>query len=64
MAGSTSFVKGFLPPSVVSRPLIGEQPVVDLVLGHHKANGSPILRKFLSRVDDAIAKLYGTSARA
>jgi hypothetical protein len=56
-------VLGFLPPSVVSRPLMGEQPTVDLVLGYHKANGSQILRKFLSKIDDAIVRVYGEQAR-
>jgi hypothetical protein len=51
--------KGFLPSSIVTRPLMGEQPTVDLVLGYHKANGSPILRKFLSKIDDAIVRVYG-----
>jgi LysR family transcriptional regulator, hca operon transcriptional activator len=52
-------VKGFLPSSIVTRPLMGEQPTVDLVLGYHKANGSLILRKFLSKIDDAIVRVYG-----
>jgi LysR family transcriptional regulator, hca operon transcriptional activator len=38
--------------SVVSRPLKGETPTIDLVVGYHKANKSPILRTFLSRIDD------------
>jgi LysR family hca operon transcriptional activator len=53
----------FLPSSVISRPLIGERPTVDLVLGYQKANGSQILRKFLSKIDDAIVRLYGGQAR-
>jgi LysR family hca operon transcriptional activator len=40
-----------LPWSVVSRPLKGEAPTIDLVVGHHKANTSPILKMFLSRID-------------
>ena len=42
----------FLTWSVVSRPLKGETPTVDLVVGYHKANTSPILRTFLSKIDD------------
>ncbi len=45
-------VEDYLPPSVVSRRLKGEQPTVDLVIGYHKANASPILKMFLSRIDD------------
>ncbi len=41
-----------LPPSVVSRRLSGEQPTVDLVIGYHKANVSPILKRFVSRIDN------------
>jgi LysR family hca operon transcriptional activator len=56
-------VQGFLPPSIVSRPLSGEPPTVDLVVGYHRANHSPILRKFLSRLDGAIAQVYGNRPR-
>jgi LysR family hca operon transcriptional activator len=44
-------IEDYLPPSIVSRRLKGEQPTVDLVIGHHKANASPILKTFLSRID-------------
>jgi LysR family hca operon transcriptional activator len=44
--------ENFLPWSVISRPLKGEVPTIDLVVGYHKANTSPILRTFLSRIDD------------
>src|SRR6266851_2681954 len=36
--------ENFLKWSVVSRPLKGEAPTIDLVVGYHKANTSPILR--------------------
>jgi LysR family hca operon transcriptional activator len=42
---------------VVSRPLQGAAPTIDLVLGYHKANKSPLLKLFLSRVDDLIARV-------
>jgi LysR family hca operon transcriptional activator len=41
----------FLTWSVVSRPLKGEPPTIDLVIGYNKTNTSPILGLFLSRVD-------------
>jgi LysR family hca operon transcriptional activator len=44
-------IEDYLPPSIVSRRLKGEQPTVDLMIGYHKANASPILRTFLSRFD-------------
>jgi LysR family transcriptional regulator, hca operon transcriptional activator len=50
--------ENFLPWSVVSRPLKGEAPTIDLVVGYHKASPSPILRMFLSRIDD-LARLAG-----
>jgi LysR family hca operon transcriptional activator len=46
-----AYAKNFLPRSVTSRPLDGEVPTIDLVIGYNKANTSPILRLFLSRVD-------------
>jgi LysR family transcriptional regulator, hca operon transcriptional activator len=46
-----AYARNFLPWSVISRPLAGEAPTIDLVIGHSKANTSPILELFLSRVD-------------
>jgi LysR family transcriptional regulator, hca operon transcriptional activator len=48
--------ENFLPRSVVSRPLKGGAPTIDLVVGYHKANTSAILRTFLSRIDDLISR--------
>ena len=45
------YAKNFLPWAVTSRPLSGEAPTIDLVVGYNKANTSPILKLFLSRVD-------------
>jgi LysR family hca operon transcriptional activator len=50
------FARNFLTRSVISRPLAGEAPSIDLVLGYHKANNSPLLKTFLSRVDDMIGQ--------
>jgi LysR family transcriptional regulator, hca operon transcriptional activator len=47
--------KNFLPWSVVSRPLKGETPTIDVVAAYHKANTSPILKAFLSRIDRLMA---------
>ena len=41
----------FLPWSVVSRPLRGEAPTIDVAVGYHKANTSQTLKSFLSRID-------------
>jgi LysR family hca operon transcriptional activator len=51
-------VEDYLPPSVVSRRLKGEQPTVDLVIGYHKANTSPILKMFLSRIDSLSSRTF------
>jgi LysR family hca operon transcriptional activator len=46
-----TYAKNFLPGAVTSRPLAGEAPTIDLVIGYNKANTSTILKLFLSRVD-------------
>jgi LysR family hca operon transcriptional activator len=63
MALLPASIEGYLPWSITSRPLAGERPTVDLVVGYHKANISPILKKFLSRIDDVSARIY-SKARA
>jgi LysR family hca operon transcriptional activator len=55
--------ENFLPWSVVSRPLKGEAPTIDLMIGYHKANTSPILRTFLSRIDELAAGMSGKARR-
>jgi LysR family hca operon transcriptional activator len=52
-----AYARNFLPWSVTSRPLEGETPTIDLVIGYQKANRSPILKLFLSRIDDLIARV-------
>jgi LysR family hca operon transcriptional activator len=52
-----AYVQPFLPWSVISRPFGGEVPTVDLVVGYNKANTSPILKLFLSRIDVVIARV-------
>ncbi|MDB5424295.1 MAG: transcriptional regulator, LysR family [Phenylobacterium sp.] len=49
-----AYAKNLLPWSVVSRPLEGETPTIDLVVGYSKENISPVLKLFLSRVDTLI----------
>jgi len=58
-----AYAQNFLPWSVISRPLKGEAPTIDLVIGYHKANTSPILKIFLSRVDDLIAQISSVAHR-
>ena len=59
------FARNFLTRSVICRPLAGEAPSIDLVLGYHKANTSPLLKLFLSRTDQLLARVsrpFGGSA--
>jgi LysR family hca operon transcriptional activator len=51
-----AYAKNLLPSSVVSRPLEGDAPTIDLAIGYSKANTSPTLKLFLSRVDELIAR--------
>jgi len=39
-----AYAKNFLTRSVTSRPLKGDTPTVELVLGYKKSNESPILK--------------------
>jgi LysR family transcriptional regulator, hca operon transcriptional activator len=49
------YANNLLPWSVVSRPLEGDAPTVDLVIGYSRSNTSPVLKLFLSRVDALMA---------
>jgi LysR family hca operon transcriptional activator len=46
-----AYAENFLPWSVTSRPLKGEAPTIDLVIGYNRTNTSPTLALFLSRAD-------------
>jgi hypothetical protein len=48
---------------VVSRPLEGEAPTIDLAVGYSKSNTSSILKLFLSRLEELRA-LRLNSAKA
>ena len=57
-----AYAQNFLPWSVISRPIKGEAPTIDLVIGYNKANVSPTLKLFLSRVDaliDRVSRKFG-----
>src|ERR1700756_207061 len=55
--------ENFFTWSVISRPLKGEAPTIDLVIGYHKANTSPILKAFLSRIDDLTTRVSSKGRR-
>src|SRR4029077_20325822 len=46
------YAKDLLPPSVVSRPLDGEAPTIDIAVGYSKSNTSPVLARFVARLDE------------
>ncbi len=52
-----AYIQNFLPSSLTSRPLKGDTPTVDLVLGYRKSNQSPILKLLLSRLDELVARV-------
>ena len=56
-----AYAQNFLTRSVTSRPLGGETPTVELVLGYKKSNKSPILKLLLSRLDELVARVQKTA---
>ncbi|QPF86515.1 LysR family transcriptional regulator [Bradyrhizobium genosp. L] len=45
-----AYTSRYLPETIITRPVKGEAPTLDLVIAYHKANKSPILKLLLSRV--------------
>jgi LysR family hca operon transcriptional activator len=58
-----AYAQNFMPWSLISRPLKDAAPTIDLVVGYHKANTSPILKLFLSRVDDLTTRVSSKARR-
>jgi LysR family hca operon transcriptional activator len=56
-----AYAQNFLPSSVTSRPLKGNAPTIDLVLGYKKSNHSPVLKLLLSRLDGLVARVSSKS---
>jgi LysR family transcriptional regulator, hca operon transcriptional activator len=52
-----AYVENLMPWSVVSRPLAGEVPTIDLAVGYTRTNNSPVLKVFLSRLDELISRV-------
>ena len=57
MALVPAYVENLMPWSVVSRPLAGDVPTIDLAVGYKKANNSPVLKLFLARLDELITRV-------
>jgi LysR family hca operon transcriptional activator len=47
-----AYAQNLLPKAVVTRPIQGTAPSIDLVLGYREANSSPLLKFLLSKVDE------------
>jgi LysR family transcriptional regulator, hca operon transcriptional activator len=52
-----AYAQNFLPASLTSRPLKGDIPTVELVLGYKRSNESPALKLLLSRLDELVARV-------
>lgn len=50
-----AYVEPLLPRSVVSRPLTGTAPTIEIAAGYRADNPSPVLASFLQKIDQLIA---------
>jgi LysR family hca operon transcriptional activator len=57
------YSQNLLPKTVVSRPIRGAPPTVDLVIGYNEVNKSPLLRFVLAKVDDLKARVARRGSR-
>ena len=51
------YAKNLLSAAVVVRPLQGEAPTIELVMGYNRSNTAPLLKRFLSRADELVARI-------
>ena len=52
-----SYIQKLLPATLVSRPLQGDVPTIDLVAGYLQTNHSPFLKVFLSKLEMLMARV-------
>jgi LysR family hca operon transcriptional activator len=52
-----AYIEKLLPATLVSRPLQGDVPTIDLVVGYLGTNQSPFLKVFLSKLETLIARV-------
>jgi LysR family hca operon transcriptional activator len=50
------YAENLLSPAVVTRPLDGDAPTIELVVGYSRANTSALLKQFLARLDELVAR--------
>jgi LysR family hca operon transcriptional activator len=46
------YVRNMLPPHLITRPVDGAAPMIDLVLGYSRSNTSALLKTLLSKIDE------------
>ncbi len=56
------YVKLMLPSSVAVRPLRGETPTIELVLGYSRSNTSAPLKRFLAQTDRLVSRITGADS--
>jgi LysR family hca operon transcriptional activator len=52
-----AYVEKLLPATLVTRPLEGGTPTIDLVVGYLRTNRSPFLKTFLSKLETLIVRV-------
>lgn len=52
-----AYIEKLLPATLVTRPLEGDVPTIDLVVGYLNTNQSPSLKVFLSKLETLIARV-------
>jgi LysR family hca operon transcriptional activator len=52
-----AYIEKLLPATLVSRTLQGDVPTIDLVVGYLGTNQSPLLKRFLSKLETLIARV-------
>ncbi|KJC56766.1 transcriptional regulator [Bradyrhizobium sp. LTSPM299] len=57
------YAQNLLPKTVVSRPIRGAPPTVDLVAGYNEANTSPLLKFILTNVEDLKSRVTKNGSR-
>jgi LysR family transcriptional regulator, hca operon transcriptional activator len=57
------YAQNLMPKTVVSRPIRGTPPMIDLVLGYNEANTSPLLKFLLSKINELKFRVSGNGGR-
>ncbi len=52
-----AYIERLLPAMLVTRPLEGDVPTIDLVVGYLNTSHSPFLKVFLSNLETLIARV-------